>query len=187
MQPSTAFCRTAKLSWLHIVCLKESQQQWRTTPDSCLCTAETSKTAAIFNSRNYFTKKRYLEAILLGRHARGMNMRSWTFGAIIGENLLEMARSKQAQHSFLAAHSNQHVQKSLRVLQRAIGSGQRKDPLGMHLCMLCCYLEDEHAAHDVALDILKERKQRQGLTRTQAPFNALNQSSAPFPSTFLHS
>ena len=25
----------------------------------------------------------------------------------------------------------------------------------MHLCMLCCYLEDEHAAHDVALDILK--------------------------------
>ena len=57
----------------------------------------------------------------------------------------------------------------------------------MHLWILWYYLENEHAAHDVALDILNARTQRRNLARTQAPFNALNQGSASFPSTFLHS
>ena len=101
--------------------------------------------------------------------------------------LLAMARREQAQHVFPAARSSQHVREVFEFCRGRLEVARGKSPWYASLHSCAATLEDEHAAHDVALDILKARKQGRGLARTQAPFNALNQGSAPFPSTFLHS
>ena len=132
--------------------------------------AETRKAAAIFKSRDYFTK-RCLEIILLGSHARGMNMQSSHLDAIISEWPVSNGTKHGAQRIFPAAGGSQHIREGLRVLQRALGGTNRRSPgyASLHSCV--AILENEHAAHDEALDTLKALKQRESLDRTQAPFN----------------
>ena len=101
--------------------------------------AETRKAAAIFKSRDYFTK-RCLEIILLGSHARGMNMQSSHLDAIISEWPVSNGTKHGAQRIFPAARGSQHIREGLRVLQRALGGGQKKVPLVCISAFLCCYL-----------------------------------------------
>ena len=101
--------------------------------------AETRKAAKIFKSRDYFTK-RCLEIILLGSHARGMNMQSSHLDAIISEWPVSNGTKHGAQRIFPAARGNQHIREGLRVLQRALGGGQKKVPMVCISAFLCCYL-----------------------------------------------
>ena len=102
--------------------------------------AETRKAAAIFKSRDYFTK-RCLEIILLGSNARGMNMQSSHLDAIISQWPVSNGTKRGALRIFPAARDSQHIQEGLRVLQRALGGGQRKVPLVCISAFLCCYLK----------------------------------------------
>ena len=101
--------------------------------------AETRKAAKIFKSQDYFTK-RCLEIILLGSHARGMNMQSSHLDAIISEWPVSHGTKHGAQRIFPAARSNRHIREGLRVLQRALGGGQKKVPMVCISAFLCCYL-----------------------------------------------
>ena len=101
--------------------------------------AETRKAAAIFKSREYFTK-RCLEMILLGSHAKGMKMQSSHLDAMIFEWPVGNGTKHGAQRIFPAARGSQLIRRSLRVLQKALEGGQKNVPLVRISAFLCCRL-----------------------------------------------
>ena len=101
--------------------------------------AETRKAAAIFKSREYFTK-RCLEMILLGSHAKGMKMQSSHLDAMIIEWPVGNGTKHGAQRIFPAARGSQLIRESLRDLQKALEGGQKNVPLVRISAFLCCRL-----------------------------------------------
>ena len=66
------------------VCLNQSQKRRRETPGACVCTRRNPQHCSNLQIAK-LCHKRYLEIFLLGRHARGINMRSSHFDAIISD------------------------------------------------------------------------------------------------------